>query len=65
MTLSLSNTYALYFPLAAPPPPQKALSSAETPAFWSCLTQESIKETMFVCGFINSILYIFFTLFAN
>jgi hypothetical protein len=38
----------------AAPPPQKALSYAETPAFRSCITQESKKETMFVCGFINS-----------
>jgi hypothetical protein len=36
----MTNPYAPYFPLAAPPP-QKALSKAETSAFWSCLIQES------------------------
>jgi hypothetical protein len=58
----ITNSYALYFSLAAPPP-HKALSYAETPAFLICLTQESKKETMFVFGFINPIF--FFTLFAN
>jgi hypothetical protein len=40
---NIINPYALYFLLAAPPP-QKAQSGEETPAFWSCLTQESKKR---------------------
>ena len=38
--------------------PQKTLSYAETPAFWSWFTQENRKETTFLCGFIISMIYI-------
>uniref|UniRef100_A0AAZ3SCZ6 Leucine rich repeat containing 73 n=1 Tax=Oncorhynchus tshawytscha TaxID=74940 RepID=A0AAZ3SCZ6_ONCTS len=53
----ITNPYAPYFWLAAPPP-QKALAKLKHLHFWSCLTQESKKETMFVCGLI-------LTLFGN
>ena len=56
---NITKPYTPYFPLAAPPP-QKAPSKAETPAFWSCLTQESKKETMLNAALFTQWFVIYF-----